>query len=238
VPVVPGGLCARASADGKRVRVDWDEIGVRGPVLVDVYEDYHWRYALSVTPEDPWLPIELERGVWRLQVRADLFSRDTAGIAHVVIAPDERDALEVAARYVLADAQREGLDPLALAILEDEIPPGEDEDAIRALFGPRNFGVVSLHGVVSHLDADSRHERKRGLRWIAAAIILGVGMLVSVVLFRLELVARANAREVLDSFDDTASSSTASPGLERWLWAFVFLVFALIAALALSKGWF
>ena len=239
LPVVPGGISARASLDGGRVRIEWDELGDDGPVLVDAYRGNQWTYAFSVTPNDPWLPLPLDPGVWRFQVRADLFSRSTAGVAHVVIPDgDGSAALEVAAQTVLADAQRDGLDPIAMAIIDGEVPPDQAEDAIRALFGPRNFGVVSLAGMVSLPEVDPGQSRRDLMRWIAAAIILAIGLLVSLALLRLEFLAQARARELLEGFDDAGPLPSPAPLLERWLWAFVFLVFVLIAALALSKGWF
>jgi len=239
LPVVPGGISARASLDGGRVRIEWDELGDDGPVLVDAYRGNQWTYAFSVTPNDPWLPLPLDPGVWRFQVRADLFSRSTAGVAHVVIPDgDGSAALEVAAQTVLADAQRDGLDPIAMAIIDGEVPPDQAEDAIRALFGPRNFGVVSLAGMVSLPEVDPGQSRRDLMRRIAAAIILAIGLLVSLALLRLEFLAQARARELLEGFDDAGPLPSPAPLLERWLWAFVFLVFVLIAALALSKGWF
>lgn len=239
LPVVPGGISARASVDGRRVRIEWDELGGSGPVLVDAYRGNHWTYAFSVTPDEPWLPLPLDPGVWRLQVRADLFSRNTAGVTHVVIPGAEGSAvLEVAAQAVLADAQREGLDPIAMAVIDGKVPSDQTEDAIRALFGPSNFGVVSLAGVVSRVEMDPGQRRRELMRWIAAAIILAIGLLVSLALLRLELLAQARARELLEGFDDADPPPSPAPLLERWLWALVFLVFVFIAALALSKGWF
>ena len=239
LPVVPGGINARASVDRGRVRVEWDELGGSGAALVDVYRGNQWSYAFSVTPAEPWLPVPLDPGVWRLQVRGDLFSTNTTGVSHVVISDDSSDtALEVAARAVLADAQREGLDPIAMAIVDGQVPSDQTQDAIRALFGPRNFGVVSLATVVSHLESDSGSSRRGILRWIAAAIILAIGVLVSLALLRLELLAQARAQQLLESFEDAEPLPEPAPSLERWLWVFVFLVFALIATLALSKGWF
>ncbi len=239
LPVVPGGISARASVDGGQVRVEWDQLGGRGPVLVDAYRDNQWTYAFSVTPSEPWLPASLEPGVWRLQLRADLFSTNTAGVTHLLI-PDGSTGteLQLAARAVLADAQREGLDPIAMAIVDGGIPSDQTRDAINALFGPRNFGVVSLATVVSHAESESGSARRRIARWVAAATILTIGLLVSLALLRLELHAQAGARDLLEGFEDADPPPEPAPSLERWLWAFVFLVFALIAALALSKGWF
>lgn len=239
IPVVPGGISARASVVGGRVRVEWEELGGDGPVLVDVYRGNRWTYAFSLTPEQPWLPLSLDPGVWRLQVRADLFSTNTAGVAHIVVPhEDEGTVLEMAAREVLDDAQRDGLDPIAMAIVDGEVPADQADDAIRALFGPRNFGVVSLGGTVSVVDAPAGEGRSGFIRWSAAGIILAIGLLVSLALLRLELLSQARALELLEGFDDADPPPSPAPSLERWLWAFVFLVFVLIAALALSKGWF
>jgi len=239
LPVVPGGISARASVEGRRVRIEWDELGGSEPVLVDVYRGNQWTYAFSVAPDEPWLSLPLDSGVWRVQVRADLFSRNTAGVVHVVISDSKGSAaLEVAAQAVLADAQREGLDPIAMAIVDGEVPSDQTEDAIRALFGPRNFGVVSLAGVASVLEVDPDQSQRGVMRWFAAAIILAIGVMVSLALLRLELLAQARARELLESFDDADPLPNPAPSFERWLWAFVFLVFVLVALLALSKGWF
>lgn len=239
LPVVPGGISASAYVKGRRVRIEWEELGGAGPVLIDVYRGDRWTYAFSVAPDEPWLPLPLEPGVWRLQVRADLFSTNTAGVVHVVIHDSNGPAaLQVAARSVLDHAQRDGLDPLAMAIVEGEVPSAQTEDAMRALFGPRNFGVLSVGGTVSLLSTDADQGRRNLMRWIAAAIIIAIGLLVSLALLRVELIGQARAQELLEGFDDTDPPPSPAPSLERWLWVFVFLVFALIAVLALSKGWF
>lgn len=247
LPIVPGGIMVQAEAHGRRVQLDWEEVEGRGPVLVDAYLGNRWTHALSVTPDDPWLPVALEPGVWRLQLRNGLFSSNTAGVTHVVITQDDdEDPLETAARAVLDDAARDGLDPLAVAIEEGRVSPEHSEEAIRALFGPKNFGVLSLSGVVSQFRLEPDLVRQVFARWIAALLILGIGVLVSLFLFRVDAHAQARAREILDAVADPDSgddgNSIESPRkhvrTERWLWAFVLLVFALVAVLALSKGWF
>ena len=239
LPIVPGAITARASYDHERVRLQWEQLGGAAPILVDVYRTNLWSYASSVSPEDPVLPIDLPPGVWRLQLRADLFSTNTAGVAHVVIPSDDGvPALEMAARAVLADGERDGLDPLAMAIVDGKVPEAQAADAIRALFGPRNFGVVSLAGVASRVEADPRRGRRERLRWTAAAAIVAIGLVVSLAMRRLERSAQTAAPHALESFDDSEPAPASAPSLERWLWAFVLLVYALVASLALSKGWF
>jgi hypothetical protein len=240
LPVVPGGIVARASVTDGAVELDWEQLGGRGPVLVDVFEGRRWMRALSLSPEAPQLPA-LGPGVWRLQVRADLFSDNTAGVVHVVVAdPDGAGLAQQAAATVLAAAEREGLDPLAVAIIDGDAPQPGTEDLIRALFAVPSFDVVAIGpGMSARIGVDEALEGEQELRrWQAAAAILLIGLMVSMVLLRVEVVAQARARQLLDGLGDEAAlpRRTASPG--RGLWAFVLLVFVLMAVLALSKGWF
>ncbi len=55
LPLVPGGIVARASANGDRIRVDWQQLGERRAVLVDVFQGRRWVHALSLSPDDPYL---------------------------------------------------------------------------------------------------------------------------------------------------------------------------------------
>ncbi len=75
-------------------------------------------------------------------------------------------------------------------------------------------------------------------RWQAAAVIFLIGLIVSMVLLRGELVAQARARQLLDELGDGASPAVRAPSSGRGLWAFVLLIFVLMAVLALSKRWF
>lgn len=74
-------------------------------------------------------------------------------------------------------------------------------------------------------------------RWWAAAAILLLGFVVSMVLLRVELIARAEARQLLEDLGEGAPLRR-DPTFGRGLWAFVLLVFMLMAVLALSKRWF
>jgi hypothetical protein len=62
--------------------------------------------------------------------------------------------------------------------------------------------------------------------------------MVSMVLLRVELMAEARARQLLDGLGDEAAPPRRATSPGRGLWAFVLLVFVLVAVLALSKGWF
>ena len=240
LPVVPGGIVARASLADGAVALEWEQLGERGPVLVDVFEGRRWINALSLSPETPHFPV-LGPGVWRLQVRADLFSDNTAGVAHVVVAdPDGLGAARQAATAVLAEAAREGLDPLAVAIIDGEAPRSGTDDLLRALFAVPSFDVVAVGtGTSSRLGADEALDGEQELRrWQAAAAILLIGLMVSMVLLRVELLAQARARQLLDELGDEGATPRRTASRGRGLWAFVLLVFVLMAVLALSKRWF
>jgi len=240
LPVVPGGIVARASATDGRIEVEWEQLGGREAVLVDVFQGRRWVRALSLSPDDPRLPA-LGPGVWRLQVRADLLSDNTAGVSYVVEADPMRPGrARQAADAVLVDADREGLDPLAVAILDGAFQREDIEDLLRALFAIPSFDVVAIGpGVSARFGVDETIEDDQELRrWQAAAAILLIGLMVSMVLLRVELIAQARARQLLDAFGDEAPPPRGSASSGRGLWAFVLLVFVLMAVLALSKRWF
>jgi hypothetical protein len=140
---------------------------------------------------------------------------------------------------VLAEAEREGLDPLAMAILDGGFG-GAPEDGLDALFAVPRFDVVAMgSGVSTTVGANDEElagtqERRR---WWAAGAILVLGLLVSMLLLRVELVAQTEARRLLEALGDGAPPPRRST-FGRGLWAFVLLVFVLMAVLALSKRWF
>ncbi|MGB5703799.1 MAG: hypothetical protein WBM48_13345, partial [Polyangiales bacterium] len=218
--------------------LDWDALGGPGPVLVDIFDEHRWADARSLGPGDSRLGA-LAPGVWRLQVRPDLFSNNTAAVAFIVVTdPAGGDPLRLAADAVVANADRDGLDPLAMSILEGAFT-GSSRDAIEALFAVQSFDVVAMGaGVSSTVGVDEvaalAQERRR---WWAAGAILVLGFIVSMVLLRVELVAQARARRLLEDLGEGAAPPRR-PSFGRGLWAFVLLVFVLMAVLALSKRWF
>ena len=240
LPIVPGGIVARASWERGTVRVDWDQLGGPRPVLVDVFQGRRWTRAISLSPDAPYLP-DLGAGVWRLQVRADLFSDDTAGVAYAVVGvASDLDRARTAAEAMVAEADRQGLDPLAMAVIDGAFPNAASEDLLRALFAIPSFDVMATGpGASSRVRDDEALEQEQELRrWQAAAAILLIGLLVSMVLLRGELLAQARARRLLDELGEGLPPPGPSASSGRGLWAFVLLVFVLMAVLALAKRWF
>lgn len=238
LPIVPGGLVARASVDDGQLRLAWESLAGRIPVLVDVFDGHRWVDARSLGPGDAWVEAP-PPGVFRLQVRADLFSDNTAGVTYVAVGSEKSEAVRAAADAVLAKAAKKGLDPLAMAVLEGSFS-GDAGDALRAMFAVPAFDVVAVGpGVSARIGVDEGLARDQDLRrWQAAGLILLLGFVVSMVLLRVELVAQARARQLLRDLSDDVSPPPRRPAFGRGLWAFVLLVFVLMAVLALSKRWF
>jgi hypothetical protein len=240
LPLVPGGIVVRASEENERIRLDWEQTGERGPVLVDAFQGHRWVRALSLDPEHPFLPA-FGPGVWRLQVRSDLFSDNTAAVQYLVVAdPGGPGRARQAAEAVLAEADREGLDPIAVAVIDGALQVEDEQTLERALFAIPSFDVVSAGtGASSRVGADGTLElEQERRRWQAAAVILLIGLMVSMVLLRVELLAQARARQLFDELGDGLRSPSPGASSGRGLWAFVLLVFVLMALLALSKRWF
>jgi hypothetical protein len=237
LPLVPGGMTASAETRGDDVELEWQSLGEAGPVLVDVFDEHRWVDALSLSPREPGIR-GFSPGVWRLQVRRDLFSGNTGAVAFVVI-PDEAPAASMAADFVLSMAHEEGLDPLAMSVVGGEFV-GDPDAAVAALLAIPSFDVVELgNGVSARIDVDeSTAEVQESRRIRAAVLILLVGVFVSLVLWRLEVLAQERANRVLESLASGDATGTPPPASGRGLWAFVLFVFVVIAVLALSKGWF
>ena len=240
LPLVPGALITRStrtSQQASEVRLAWSALGDAEQVLVDVFDGHRWVMATSMSAGESQLTLP-GPGVWRIQLRSDLYSDNRAGVGfQVVDEPGGPEALRLAADALIAGAEQEGLDPLAMSILEGRFR-GDPDAALRALFAIPSFDVVSVGSGMSSSVApdgelDQAQERRRA---VAAGVIVLLGLFVSMVLLRVELLARARAQRLLESLDDSPPPKTGSSG--RGLWAFVLLVFVLIAVLALSKRWF
>jgi hypothetical protein len=235
--LVPGGLVARAQVVGDEVQLEWDRVGGAGPVLVDVFSEKRWVRAASLSPHQPRLG-SFPPGVWRLQLKPDLFSNETAAVAFVAIGDETTEPIRLAADAVIAQAHDQGLDPIAVDIVEGRFS-GSASAAMDALFAIPGFEVVeSGTGVSSRIGVDEAEAAAQDRRrWLAAGFIVLVGFLVSMVLLRVELLAQARARQLLDRLGE-GEPAPRSPAFGRGLWAFVLLVFVLMAVLALSKRWF
>lgn len=239
LPVVPGGLAVTGRTDGARLRLAWSSLRGRHPVLVDVFDGHRWVDARSLSPDDPVLPLP-GPGVWRVQVRFDLFSDNTAGVVHAVVPPPNgQSPARMAAEAVLARADENGLDPLAMRVVEDSSVTW-GEDALRAMLAVPSFDVVSTGTGTSSTAGvhEAQASAQEARRWSVAAAILLLGVVVSLILGRMEKGARAGARELLENLDGSEVDRPSAPAFGRGLPVFVLFVFVMMAILALSKRWF
>ena len=237
LPVVPGGMTARIEVTGSEAAVEWHSLLGDAPVLVDVFSDRRWVSARSLSRADRAIR-DLGPGVWRLQVRPELFSGNTGAVAFAVVAGDDPRP-RAAAELALASSDSRGLDPLAMAILDGSFD-GDPDAAVRAVLAMPAFDVVTLgRGVSSRIGVDeAAAEAQDARRWRAAFLILIVGLFVSVVLFRVEVVAQQQADRLLESLATGDDVGVPRRAAGRGLWLLALFVFVVTAALALSKGWF
>jgi hypothetical protein len=126
-----------------------------------------------------------------------------------------------------------------MAILDGSFD-GDPAAAARAVLAIPAFDVVTLgRGVSSRIGVDeAAAEAQEARRWRAAFLILIVGLFVSVVLFRVEVVAQQQADRLLESLAAGNEVGVPRRTAGRGLWLLALFVFVVIAALALSKGWF
>lgn len=237
LPLVAGGMTARAEVRGSNVALEWHSLRSDAPVLVDAFDEHRWVDAFSLAPGDS-LVRGLPTGVWRLQLRQDLFSGNTGAVAFAVV-PSGAGAPSRAAEHVLASGAERGLDPLAMAVVEGSFD-GDPDAAVRALLAVPSFDVVTLgNGVSSRIGVDEAAAKVQESRRLgAAALILLVGLFVTVVLFRLEVLAAEQGNRLLESLSSGEAVASPPRATGRGLWVLALLVFVVIAALALSKGWF
>ncbi|MET0387639.1 MAG: hypothetical protein ABW321_16840 [Polyangiales bacterium] len=102
LPIALGALSAAASgvvlAPGERPELRGD--AADGGCIVDAFRAGHWTAtgSLAVCGEQQPIPFDLPAGLWRLQLRRDSFSADSAGVRVVYLqAPGETAAATTAA---------------------------------------------------------------------------------------------------------------------------------------------
>ena len=108
------------------------------------------------------------------------------------------------------------------------------------MFAVPSFDVVRVgSGVSARLGLDEAFaERQDRRRWQAAALILFIGILVSIALLRVDISAQRRGKAILAGVSTEEAPTPGRPTPGRGLWAFVLFVFVAMAVLALSKRWF
>jgi hypothetical protein len=187
LPIAMGALSVAVSA---RVIHAARELKLHSPAaaggcIVDAYQNGHWREtgSLAVCDKPSALPFPLESGLWRLQLRRDAFSTDSAGVAGVYVRGADEPMEHVVSAWAVAALQLAPDDRFASQCLgHPELCT--DTNALEYLAATADIGLLSLPRPVTSYTARLGRAREQAtrMRWLAlAALCLGaVGLVLSV----------------------------------------------------------
>jgi hypothetical protein len=129
------------------------------------------------------LPFELAPGLWRLQLRRDAFSEQTAGVASVYVRSPDEPAEQIAAAWARAAQQLAPDDRFVNACVAHP-EHCTDANILEYLAATADIGLLELPRPVTSYAARLEHAREQAvrMRWLAlAALSLGaVGLVLSV----------------------------------------------------------
>lgn len=217
--------------------------------VVDLFHEGFWVRSSTLASGDGALelPWALDApGLWRAQVRRDVFGSNSAAVAAWwVSAPDETHeaALRAIASHPL---QNEWMDPLATEIRDGELAcapagPSCDSDRIAAfMLAAGELEVITYPRSSSGAEQASVGLRtvQWGRRGVAAGLIFLAGLLMAFVVHRRASSAAAQAAQILEAGrepDDEAVTPRKDP-VPAASAAFFVLIFAVVAAIVLARG--
>lgn len=214
--------------------------GIEGGCIVDAFQAGHWRGTGSIrdcaTPSG--LPFALGPGLWRLQLRRDALSSETAAVAAVYVRKPQESPQQVAAAWAGAAVAQDPDDWLARKCMAE---PGlcEDEAALEYLAAIVETGLLPLPEAATGYAARLEQARQQNarMRWMALlALCLGaVGLVLSV--GRTGVSAGVRASQLL-SEDPGAARRAHRRGLllSAASALSLLLVFAVLALYVLARG--
>lgn len=174
LPIAMGAFSAEPN---RRVVHSARELKLHSPVassgcIVDAFQHGVWRETGSLatcdTPSP--LPFELGPGLWRLQLRRDAFSEQTAGVATVYVG--EASPEQIAAAFARAAQQLVPDDRLVRACVAQP-EQCRDPNAIEYLAASADLGLLSLPRPVTSYAARLERAREQAarMRWLALAAL-------------------------------------------------------------------
>jgi hypothetical protein len=178
LPIAMAALSAEPSARvvGSSRELLLHSPAASGGCIIDAFQDGRWRETGSLaTCEKPsHLPFELAQGLWRLQLRRDAFSEQTAGVATIYVRGADQPS-EIAGAFARAAQQ---LAPDDRFVRECLAQPQlcSDANAIEYLAASADIGLLALPRPVTSYAARLEHAREQAnrMRWLALAA-LGLG---------------------------------------------------------------
>jgi hypothetical protein len=242
LPIALGALSVVPSA---RVIDRAGELSLHSPAaangcIVDAFQDGRWREtgSLAACDKPSVLPFQLGRGLWRLQVRRDVFSNQTAAVATVYVRSPAEPPQQIALAFARAAQQLEPDDRL-VHLCATQPERCTDANTLEYLASSADIGLLELPRPVTSYAARlaSAREQTTRMRWLAlAALCLGaVGLVLSVgrsgvsAGVRVSLLflddPRAARRARLRSMLLTAASAVS-----------LLMVFAVLALYVLARG--
>jgi hypothetical protein len=214
--------------------------------VVDLFHEGFWIRSATIEPADGTLELPWAfdaPGLWRVQVRRDVFGSNSAAVATWWVGDDGAgEALRALADH---PRQNDWMDPAALAVRAGELDcsggPGCGPERIAAfMLAAGELEVITYPRSSSGAEQASAGIRsvQWGRRGVAAGLIFLAGLLVAFVVHRRAKRAGQQARRILeagrDPQDEVAPSSRdAVPAASA---AFLVLIFAVVAAIVLARG--
>jgi hypothetical protein len=242
LPIAMGALSA---APSQRVLSHSRELSLYSPAasggcIVDAFQHGRWSETGSLPACDKpgRLPFELGPGLWRLQLRRDAFSEQTAGVTSVYVRTADEPAQQMAAAWAHEAQQLAPDDRFANACVAHP-ERCSDANTLEYLAATAEIGLLALPRPVTSYAARLERAREQAvrMRWLAlAALSLGaVGLVLSVGRSGVS----AGVRASLLFLDDPRAARrarlrslllTAASALS------LLLVFALLALYVLARG--
>ena len=159
--------------------------GASGACIIDAFQGGRWRETGSRAACDkPFrLPFGLGPGLWRLQLRRDAFSEQTAGVASLYVRSPNEPEQQIVAAFARAARELAPDDRFVRACLhEPELC--SDANVIEYLAATADIGLLALPRPVTSYAARLSRAREQAarMRWLAlVALCLGaLGLALSV----------------------------------------------------------
>jgi hypothetical protein len=179
---LPIAMAALSAEPSLRVVASSQELLLHSPAasggcIIDAFQNGRWRETGSLAKCDKpsRLPFELAPGLWRLQLRRDAFSEQTAGVATVYVRGASAPEQQIATAFARA-AQPLAPDDRFVRECLAEPQLCSDANALEYLAASADIGLLALPRPVTSYAARLEHAREQAtrMRWLALAA-LGLG---------------------------------------------------------------
>jgi hypothetical protein len=244
LPIAMAGLGAEANGvvfeSSAQVRVHG--LAADGGCIIDAFHAGYWRAtgSLSACREPSVLPFELAPGLWRLQLRRDAFSTDTAAVVMVYVRRPEETPAQVASALAQASFRHAGgRDDAFVRGCQAEPEACTSSAAHAYLAALLEDGLMPLPQAQSgYADTLAQMRERHGDMRVIALIALalgGIGLALSV--GRTGMTAAVRASHLLDDDPVRARSARLRSGVVVLASVLsLLLVFVVLSLYVLARG--